>query len=602
MKSVVYPFIICLLLGVKLYAQTPNAFEISFKNAVHHEAEISAEFSDLDGDRLSVRMSRTSPGRYALHEFAKNVYGMTAVDGKGKNLTITRPNPYQWDIEGHDGTVKISYTLFANHGDGTYSQVDETHAHLNIPATFMYAPDYTDRPVHVTFHPRPDLGWKIATQLKHLEDNEYYAPDLNYFMDSPVEISKHELKSFKVHSNNKDYTINLALHQAHDFEGLDDYFEKVKKIVEQEVAVFGSLPDFDFGSYTFLACYLPNVDGDGMEHRNSTVLTDINSLSQGGSEENIATVAHEFIHAWNVERIRPKSLEPFSFTEANMSGELWFAEGFTSYYTDLILCRAGIISKEQYIEGLSVNLNKVLNSPARDYFNPVEMSYQAPFTDAATSVEEVNRENTFISYYTYGHVLGLALDLALRNLSDEKNLDDFMKLAWESYGRNEVTYTLANLNDLLSAYAGNSFGEEFFGRYIYKSDMPDYKALLSSVGVEFALKDPKKVALGAQIKNKDNKWLIVSNPKKNSALYNAGLVKGDHILSIDGKLTNDRSKPDQLLKAYLPGARVNAVFNRFGDTKKATVTLGGDPDFKTFLSQNPSGESKKRQHNWLKKK
>ena len=602
MKSFLFPFMFCLFLSVNLYAQITNNFEISFVNAVHHEAEISAEYSNLSEEKLSVRMSRTSPGRYAIHDFSKNVYGLVAVDGQGKKLNISRPNPYQWDIEGHDGTVKISYTLFANHGDGTYSQVDETHAHLNIPATFIYAPAYADRPIHVKFNPRLDLGWKVATQLKHLQGNEYYASNLDYFMDSPVEISKHQVKSFQVKSNDKDYTINFALHQMHDYTGFDQYIEKVKKIVEQEIAVYGTLPDFDLGSYTFLACYMPNVDGDGMEHRNSTVLTDVNSLANGGSKENIGTVAHEFFHAWNVERIRPKSLEPFDFTDANISGELWFAEGFTSYYTSLILCRAGVISKKQYIEGLSGNLNYVWNSPARAYFNPVEMSYQATFVDAATSVDAVNRENTFISYYSYGNVLGLALDLSLRNLENDKNLDDFMKIVWDTYGKNELPYTVNNLASLLSSYVNPSFSNNFFSAYIYDSQMPDYKTLFSSVGIEFTAKYPKKVDLGAWVKNKDNKWLIVSNPVKNGTLYNAGLVKGDKVLSIDGKLTNDKIRPAEFFKTYQPGTEVKVVYNRFGDRKESKLILGENKSYQTFLKEDPSKDALKRQKNWLKAK
>ena len=122
------------LFGLALGAQT-NRYQISFEGAVHHEATITGQFPDLDSDTLIVRMARSSPGRYALHEFAKNVYAFKATDSKGNRLNIARPDPYSWKIWGHDGKVNISYTLFANMGDGTYSQIDETHAHLNIPAT-----------------------------------------------------------------------------------------------------------------------------------------------------------------------------------------------------------------------------------------------------------------------------------------------------------------------------------------------------------------------------------------------------------------------------------------------------------------------------------
>ncbi len=268
---ILYLIFLLLIIPTTITAQTYNQYKISFNNAVHHEAIIEAEFSNLENNILELRMSRTSPGRYALHEFAKNVYNVKAIDSKGNNLTITRPNPYQWQVDKHDGTVKITYTLFGNRGDGTYSQIDETHAHLNIPATFMYASNYTERPLKVIFEPREDLHWKIATQLIHQGGNSYSAPNLQYFMGSPTELSKHSVKSFRVKSNQKEYIINFALHHNGTASEFQTYFEKVKKVVLQEIEVFGEVPDFDYGSYTFIACYIPNASGDGMEHRNSTI-------------------------------------------------------------------------------------------------------------------------------------------------------------------------------------------------------------------------------------------------------------------------------------------------------------------------------------------
>ena len=116
-----------------------------------------------------------------------------------------------------------------------------------------------------------------------------------------------------------------------------------------------------------------------------------------GFEWALGTVSHELFHSWNVERIRPDALEPFNFEEANMSGELWFAEGFTNYYTDLFLCRAGLLSQKKYVENISWALNGVINSPARKFFGPVGMSHYAPFSDAATSIDPRNAGNTFIS-------------------------------------------------------------------------------------------------------------------------------------------------------------------------------------------------------------
>lgn len=579
-------------------AQT-NTYEISFDNAVHHEAVIQATFPNLTSDTVEFRMSRTSPGRYALHEFAKNVYGFEATDSKGNALTVIRPNPYAWEVSGHDGTINIKYILFANRGGGTYSQVDETHAHLNIPATFMFSPELSARRIEVTFDVREDLDWKVATQLPLVSGTTYSAPDLYYFMDSPTEISNYMLRSFDVDGQ----TINLALHHKGTEEEADTYFEKVKKIVLAEKEVYGELPDFDYGNYTFLACYIPNASGDGMEHRNSTILTSTRSLADGGMERNIGTVSHEFFHAWNVERIRPKSLEPFDFKAANMSGALWFAEGFTSYYTGLILCRAGLSSPKEYVEGLAGTFNYVWNSPARQFFNPIEMSFQAPFVDAATSVDPVNRDNMFISYYSYGSVLGLALDLSLRE--NDLNLDDFMKLVWKKYGATEIPYTIQNLHDTLNEYAGKSFGDHFFNNYIYQSEMPNYKTLMESVGVVLVQPESDPYFGGYVSMSADKSgYMILRNTKIGSPAYEAGLDNGDVILNInDTPFTKDQTFEDYL-KQFAIGETLTINFTRYGEQKSTELILTPNPDYSFSLMEDkneaPSQEMLEQRKEWLK--
>lgn len=583
-------FILLFFFTIFGFSQT-NFYSISFENAVHHEAKIRATFPDLKQQPLVVRMSRTSPGRYALHEFAKNVYGLKATDSKGKILEVTRPDPYSWLITGHDGTVNLEYILFANRADGTYSQVDETHAHLNIPATFMYSEELKQRPIEVNFKTDSHPDWKIATQLKHLEGNKYMAPDLYYFMDSPTEISNFDLREFTLDGEN----IKFVLHHPGTPQEFDQYFEQVKKIVEQEREVFGELPDFDFGEYTFLACYMPNVSGDGMEHRNSTVLTDVESLGDGGMKGNIGTVSHEFFHAWNVERIRPKSLEPFDFTEANMSGALWFAEGFTSYYTGLILRRAGILTTEEYVDGLNGTFNYVWNSPARNYFNPIEMSYQAPFVDAATSVDPVNRENTFISYYSYGSVLGLALDLKLRQ--KDLNLDDYMTVVWETYGETKIPYTVEDLEVILGNYAGEDFAKGFFRKYIYNSEMPDYENLFGTVGLKIS-QDKEKAYFGPDLRDLEG-LVINSNPKIGSPAYEAGLTKGDKITSLNTAEIKDKEVFEEKMKTFKPGETIKIGISRFGKKLDKNVVLQQDPTYTISVDEQASEKAKKARAEWL---
>ncbi|MEX0287913.1 MAG: M61 family metallopeptidase [Flavobacteriaceae bacterium] len=577
-------------------------YEISFENAVHHEAEISAIFPQIEMDTLEIRMSRTSPGRYALHEFAKNVYNFRATDGKDKPLKVYRPDPYQWQISGHDGTIKISYTLYANRGDGTYAQIDETHAHLNMPATFAFAPQLAEQSIEVTFRPRLDFDWSIATQLPLVAGTTYSAPNLQYFMDSPTEISNFGLRSFKVPSNGRDYIIELALHHNGTDEELDAYFERVKKVVLAERDVFGELPAFDYGRYTFLACYIPNASGDGMEHRNSTILTSTRSLAKGGMERNISTVSHEFFHAWNVERLRPRSLEPFDFEQANMSGELWFAEGFTSYYTGLILCRAGLRTPQQYVEGLTGTFNYVWNSPARQFFNPIEMSYQAPFVDAATSVDPVNRENTFISYYSYGSVLGLALDLSLRQKG--LNLDDYMKLLWTTFGREETPIVVKDLHKSLNEYAGESFGNAFFNNFIYNSQMPAYDSLFKGVGV-ILKQNSDTPYFGASVTILDDgKARIRNNTYIGSPAYQAGLVKDDLLLSINDSTFDKDQKFSDFIGQFTIGDTLEVKFQRHGQERTTYLKLGVSPAYSIELQEKegemPSKEVLDNRKAWLK--
>ena len=514
-------------------------------------------------------------------------------------MKVLRPNPYEWKVTGHNGTINISYILFANRGDGTYSQIDETHAHLNIPATFMYVADLGHRKIEVEFDVREDLNWKVATQLPLVSGTTYSAPNLYYFMDSPTEISDFTLKSFELDGQ----TIQMALHHNGTEEEADTYFEKVKRTVLEQKKVYGELPKFDYGTYTFLACYVPNASGDGMEHRNSTILTSTRSLADGGMKGNLGTVSHEFFHAWNVERIRPKSLEPFDFEAADMSGSLWFAEGFTSYYTNLLLCRAGLISANEYVEGLRGTFNYVWTSPARQFFNPIEMSYQAPFVDAATTVDPVNRENTFISYYSYGSVLGLALDLSLRQ--NGLNLDDYMKLVWKRYGKNEIPYTIDNLHALLNEYAGKSFGDSYFNSFIYQSGMPDYGTLFKLVGVGLEqIGDDPYFGANVSINAEGTQGRIGTNPKIGSPAYNAGLAQGDTLININNIPLVSGQSFAEYLRQFNMGDSLKVNFSRFGMAKTTTLVLVPSPNYSISLmetvGQTPSAEMLNARKEWLK--
>ena len=579
-----------LLILALQHAQRPEVvYDVSFPNAVHHEANITVTYRGLPLRPLELRMSRSSPGRYALHEFAKNVYNVSAVDSTGKKLPITRPNEHQWNVT-HNGHVRVTYTLYADHADGTYSGVDLTHAHFNMPSAFMFARQTFERPIRIRFNAPAGSNWKVATQLKPTSDPFVFtAPNLQYFFDSPTELSNHSVRTWTVAGRDRTDTIRVAMHHAGTDAELDAYVENTRKIVLEQRAIFGELPRFDYGTYTFLADYLPWVNGDGMEHRNSTVVSSTRSLAEAGTAL-LGTVSHEFFHAWNVERIRPRSLEPFDFEKANMSGELWFAEGFTSYYGPLALKRAGITSLDDYARGIGVNVSAVLTNPGRLYFSPIEMSYQAPFVDAAASIDATNRANTFISYYTYGAAIALGLDLMLRTEKQYVTLDDFMRAMWARYGRTEMPYSLDNWRMTLGQVVRDQkWADEFFNKHIAGKEPIDFATLLGRVGLQLRKAGAGKASLGAVGFTRDTtRVVIATNTLVGSPLYAAGVDRGDRIVSLDGVALVNPAGVQSVLDAHKPGDRIEIVFESRGQTRTAAVTLA-EPDQLEIVTYESAG-------------
>jgi predicted metalloprotease with PDZ domain len=580
---------------------TPLRYRISFENREHREARVSLRISDVGPGPVALRMARTSPGRYALHEFAKNVYDVRITDGQGRPVQVDRPDPHQWTVSGHGGEVRVEYTLYADRGDGTYSQVDRTHAHLNVPATFMYAPDLMERPVELAVDLPPGSGWSVATQLAPTDDpGVFRAPDAHYFMDSPLEIADLDRRSWTVTTDHGPRTIQVAMHHLGTDEELDRYAAQAGDIAAELAAVFGGWPDFEFGTYTFLACYVPWASGDGMEHRNSTVLTSTGSLAQSMTGL-LGTVAHEFVHAWNMERIRSKELEPFDFEDQDMSRELWFGEGFTSYLDDLALVRAGVIDTDEFVRRVGAMAAQVVAAPGRRFFSPVEMSMQAPFVDAATSVDPTNRANTFLSYYTYGSGVGLALDLTLRSRFDDLSLEDLMQEMWRRHGEPERPYDVDDIELALAAVTGDAdFARSFFDAYVRGSEAPDYEALFEVVGVDWGPRaDAPLYLTEAFLRVEDGGALVASNTVAGDPLYEAGVDRGDRLVRVDGAVLASPDDLDAVLRRASPGERLQVVVEGRGGTRTVSVEVARRPAWAAESDDDAPADALRERADWV---
>jgi predicted metalloprotease with PDZ domain len=578
-----------LLLGaVPAAAQAPVAYRLSFAERAHRLMQVEVTFAEVPPGPLQVRMSRSSPGRYAVHEFAKNVIDVTAADGTGRALSIVRTSPQQWDVTGHTGTVKITYRIFGDRIDGTYLAVDDGHAHINMPAALMWARGFENRPATVRFEPPPGAGWRVATQLLPGGDTyTFNAPNLQYLMDSPSEFSRFTLRTFTVSDEVRTPVFRVAVHHAGSDGDVDTFARDVESIVREARHVFGEYPAFEGNTYTFIADYLPYAFGDGMEHRNSTILTSSAALATARADL-LDTVSHEFFHAWNVERIRPRSLEPFNFDDANMSGELWFAEGFTSYYGPLIATRAGLVPPAEFARGLGRAINTVMIAPGRGVRSAVEMSQQAPFTDAATSIDRTASENTFISYYTWGEAIGAALDLALRDRSDGKvTLDHYMRALWQQFGKPGGTpvgtvgrpYTLDDLKTVLAAVAGDAaFADDFFVRYIQGREVADYARLLGRAGFVLRPLAAGRASMGTlRLQDGGGGVRVGAATPFGSPAYGAGIDREDVIVSLGGTRVGSVADVDRVLASRKPGDSLQVVIDRRGQTIRSAMVLVEDP-------------------------
>ena len=570
-----HAILLALAACVSAVAQQPQIrYEVSFPNAVHHEAEIRATFTGVKQPELDVVMSRSSPGRYALHEFAKNVYNVNITDGEGHPLEVNRADPYSWKVSGHKGTVVVRYTVFGDRADGTYDGIDATHAHLNMPATFVWAHGMDKIPASFRFLLPEGSNWKIATQLIPAADGTWTTPSVDMMMDSPVELSAHDLEEWTV----GDHQFRLALHHTGSKAEAAAFARMARAVVTEAEGVFGAFPKYDGGNYTFLIDYLPYASGDGMEHRDSTVIAGTRSLKQAAAL-NIGTVSHEFFHSWNVERIRPKSLEPFDFERANMSGELWFAEGFTNYYGPLILKRAGLNSIDRFTQAVGGAVNAVLTAPGRQIFNVVDMARQAPFVDAATANDPVNTPNTFISYYTYGEAIALGADLTIRTRFPGKSLDDWMRQMWKEHPDVQKPYTLDDLQSALANATGDkAFAADFFRRHILGKEPVEYQSLLENAGLALRKRPGNHVQFGAARYDFSDTGMNLTGPVlRDSPVYAAGLDRGDKILEFDGKVLKSDADLTKWLDSRKPGDKAKLKVESRGGKKDVELTFTEAP-------------------------
>ena len=496
--------IVCALVGLMTCVAVgrdvrPIDYRFSFQEAAQHRMNVEVTFTDLPDGPLQLRISRSSPGRYSLHDFASAIDGMMVTTMDGTPLAVAHGQSNEWTVAEPSRNVRVRYTVSANTIDGTYAAIDDTHAHLNMPAVILWAPGLEHRPARVALVARPEGApdWQAATQLFPTDDPLVFtAPTFQYLMDSPIEFGRIVWRTFEATvpsgAATATPTIRIALHHLGTDAEADAFADATRQIVEQARQVFGEFPPYERNTYTVLADYLPSARNDGMEHRNSTVLTSERALATARVKL-LDAVAHEFFHGWNVERIRPRSLEPFDFSRANVSGELWFAEGVTSYYDGVLMARAGLWPLDDLLGDLGAAVSKVATSPAVRVRSAEEMSRLAPDVDSFSGGADAATTTNYISYYTFGAALGLGFDFTIRERTGgAASLDDVMRVLWREFGRpggREIgyvdrPYTAADIRRAIAQVSGDeALAAALMARYVEGHEVMDYRRLVELAGL-----------------------------------------------------------------------------------------------------------------------
>jgi len=604
-KLIIATAIIALFSSVAAAEEPPLksiTYRLSMSRPVSHLFEVSIliELPDELKDKpLQLQMAKWSPGRYGVFDFAKNVQEVRAV-AEGAARPVSRINDQTWSVSLPGATkLAVSYKVFGNDLDGTFSQLNARHANYNGGSIFMYVVGHKPDPVKLTI--QAPAGWKIVNgRLDHAGQTEWQFPNWDEMIDTPTEMAPDWTQDdFEV--DGKKY--HVVVHSFGEEGGKRPALVKdIEKIVRAEVAMWGP-PEFK--EYTFLLHFAADDrSGDGMEHLTSTQIIRPTALADAGTyEDTLGTVAHEFFHVWNVKRLRPQELGPWDFTRPVATRGLWIAEGFTNYYGHLMLRRAGIVDDKKFLAQEAETIKHIESAPGSRLMSAEESSLSAPFIDNAPHAQTTNLRNTAISYYPKGELVGMVMDLLLRGRTKGKSsLDDVMRAMYEefylkspnsSYYLRGRGYQPEDLERVATLRSGVDLSD-FFKRHIRDVEVLPYDEAFAYVGLRLLktqAKDPYDLGLSLQLG--PMRQAIITNVRNNSPAENAGLQAGDVITSFPARETVER---------YKPGDSVPVTVKRDRLTIKTNIVVGQPEVFDYRIEEKPDAtvEQKALRAAWLR--
>jgi predicted metalloprotease with PDZ domain len=562
----------------------------------NHYFEVTMSIGDLGGKSIDVKMPVWAPGSYMVREFAKNVNLVKAFNQNKKPLLVTKTSKNTWNIK-RDGadSIFVKYEVYAFELSVRTSFLDASHGFISGTSIFMYVDGHKENPGKLDIYPHEDFN-AITTPLKRSRDSIRYENAKTYayanfdqLVDSPIEIGNQEVFEFK--AANVKHTVAMYGVGNYDVAKLQ---QDMKRIVETATNVFGENPNKE---YTFIIHNV--VDGQGgLEHTNSTTLS-VNRWGYQGKDyfDFLSLVAHEYFHLWNVKRMRPIELGPFNYDEENYTTLLWVMEGFTSYYDELIMRRAGFFTEQEYLQKFNSTLNYVEGSEGRKVQPVAHASFDAWIKGYRPNE---NSSNTTMTYYSHGHVLAAILDVKIiAKFDGDKCLDDFLQVLYRKfYKREKRGFTEKEFEETLSAFLKQDMSD-FLNKYVYDTKVPNYADIFSSVGVKVEYTGQKKAALGIGY-NKDNNNAIIKSVRVNSAAENGGLSVNDEIIGFNGFRINGSSL-EASLSALKPNQDFNLLIARDEIIMDLPLKMGEYEQISYKLTPDNTSDKINLYSQWLKK-
>ena len=586
------------------------------KPEVHYTVDASQQHAHLFKVTLHIEKPQAGqivslpvwiPGSYLVREFSKNLQNFKAKQG-GKFVTVHQDNKSQWQIESKpDLALQLSYEVYAFDNSVRTAWLDMQRGFFNGTSLCLRVHGQEELPHALTLLPFKNSNWTVATGLSPVKVNkqgfgEYLATDYDELVDCPFEMGNFWRGQFTACGIPHEFVVAGALPSFDGSRLLAD----TQKICETEINFWHDKrpkAQAPYKRYVFMLNAVEDGYG-GLEHRNSTALIcnrrDLPSIGMKKMPDAYVTllglISHEYFHTWNVKQLRPAEFKRYDYTQENYTQLLWFFEGFTSYYDDLLLRRAKLIDDSTYFKLLNKTINLVLQAPGRQVQSVAQASFDAWVKYYR---QDENTPNATISYYTKGALIALCLDLSMR-AEGTANLDQVMQGLWQRCQGGPMSE--ADLLAELEAQTGRSWKKEIKA-WVHSTQELPLKTLLSSHGV-VVHEDQPQMAQRLGLRVAETQGVVqIKAVLRGGAAEKAGMAAGDEwwaVASSKAKSTHWRLKKLEDLSLLLgTDKKAKATISR--DQKVFELDLSMPSDVHTWrLSAAPAqGAAVSRTSAWL---